>query len=221
MGLIYKNSVNETKIYKAYGLTVYGEIHEYEWMIDNYRREKAITSIRIVDENNKDVFSMILGNNCILWHAIDDGLMDDFLFWMVNCPEEVKDSNSIKRQVNVSLCKGESLFNHRIRQLKQRKREEEKRKEEIAKEEAKKDFIRLYCEENRLIPYFTYCNDTYLLKPYNDKVLDFIIKSIKDYKEMENIISFIEEYPDNKDVCIVKKGKMNDILDFINGCGKK
>lgn len=220
MGLIYKNNVEEAEVYKAYGLTVYGEVHEYEWTIDNYKREKAITSIRIVDKNN-ELLSMVLGNNCILWSAIDNGLMDDFLFWIVECPEESSNSAKIKKQVNVSLCNGESLFNHRIRQMKLRKREEEKRKEEITKEESKKDSVRLYCNKNGLIPYFTYCDNIYLIKPYNDKAIDFIIKSAKDHREMESIINFIEEHIDNKDACIVKKGKMDDILDFINGGGKK
>lgn len=35
MGLIYTKDVKETEIMSAYGFTVYGEVHKYEWTIFN------------------------------------------------------------------------------------------------------------------------------------------------------------------------------------------
>ena len=49
MGLILNNNVEESKIYSAYGLTVYGKVNRYVWTIDNNREENALTTIRVVD----------------------------------------------------------------------------------------------------------------------------------------------------------------------------
>lgn len=125
MGIIYNNNVKESKIYEAYGFTVYGKINEYEWSIYNYRRENALITIRIIDESGNDIFSMYMGNNCILQCRIDD-TMDNFLWWIA---EEHPDSYTIEKQVYSSLCSNNCLFNNSIQQRKVKRRREEERKE--------------------------------------------------------------------------------------------
>ena len=77
MGLILNNNVEESKIYSAYGLTVYGKINRYIWTMDNNKEEKALITIRIIDAEGNDIFSMNMGNNVILQSRIDD-IKDNF-----------------------------------------------------------------------------------------------------------------------------------------------
>lgn len=118
MGLIYNGNVQEAKIYQAYGLTVYGKINRYEGITYN---GNALISIRILDENGSDIFSIYLGNNFILQHCIDDTL-DNFLWWMV---EDHPNSYVIEQQIFKSLCASDSLFNYKIRQRKERQKREQ------------------------------------------------------------------------------------------------
>ena len=109
MGLILNNNVQETKICSAYGLTVYGKVNRYVWTLDN-REENALTTIRIADTEKNTIFSMNLGNNCILQRRIDD-TMDNFLYWIAT---KNPDKYVIEKQVRKSLCQSDCLFNHLI-----------------------------------------------------------------------------------------------------------
>lgn len=212
MGVIYNNNVEESKIYDAYGLSVYGKVNSYEWSIYNYRRENALITIRITDGSGNDIFSMYMGNNCILQCRIDDTL-DNFLWWIA---EDQPDNYSIERQVYKSLCASDSLFNYSIRNRKERKRREENEKRRITEhEKTKQDAIERivsYCDKNRVIPYFTH-DKVYIIKTYNEKAYQSI--KTADNKRMEIFIDFMERNPDNPDACIVKFDTMENILDYI------
>ena len=212
MGIIYNNNVEESKIYQAYGLTVYGKINRFEWTAYN-ETENALINIRITDANGNDVVSMYMGNNCILQRQIDDTL-DNFLWWIA---EEHPDSYTIEKQVYKSLCASDNFFNYKIRQRKDRqKKEEEEQKRFIEREKAQNaaiDSIKAYCKKNGLIPYFTY-DEVYLIKTHNDKAYNAI--STADNKRMENIIDFMQKHPDNVDGYIIKCDTMQNILRYIS-----
>ena len=60
MGIIYNENVQESKIYQAYGLTVYGKINRYVWATRENQEENALTAIRIVDASGnlkQDIYS--------------------------------------------------------------------------------------------------------------------------------------------------------------------
>lgn len=120
MGIIYDSNVEETKIYEAYGLIVYGKINRYVWTVFDKEDENALITIRITDLSGNDIFSMYMGNNCIFQSRVDDTL-DNFLYWIV---EDKPDSYLIERQVYESLCQADSLFNHLIMQKKCRQKKD-------------------------------------------------------------------------------------------------
>ena len=142
MGLILNNNVEESKIMSAYGLTVYGKINRYIWTISDRAEEKALITIRIIDAEGNDIFSMNMGNNVILQSRIDD-TMDNFLYWIAKDQPDVYD---IEKQVFKSLCASNCLFNHSIRQRKQN----EKRKEEEIQRIAERQAMEREEEEKRL-----------------------------------------------------------------------
>ena len=212
MGLILNNNVEETKIMSAYGLTVYGKINRYIWTISDRAEEKALITIRIADAEGNDIFSMNMGNNVILQSRIDD-TMDNFLYWIAKDQPDVYD---IEKQVYKSLCQSDSLFNHLIRQKKDRQRKadaERQRMEEAQKKEcAAVDSITNYSNENGLIPAFTY-EKVYLIKALTETAGN-VIKTA-DNKRIEGLLQFMESYPDNTDAKIIKSGTMEEILQYI------
>lgn len=211
MGIIFDNNVKETKIYQAYGLTVYGKINRYESTFRN-ETESALITIRITDENGNNIFAMYMGNNCIFQSCIDNTL-DNFLWWIV---EDKPDNYSIEKQVYKSLCASDSLFNHEIQNCKMRKRREEKEQARItelkAQEETDKLRVQLYCAQNGYYPYFAY-NHVYIIKLHNEKAED-ILKAANN-KQMESLIEFMQIHPENKDAHIVQDGNMEEILQYI------
>lgn len=213
MGLILNNNVQETKIMQAYGLTVYGKINRYLWTLEGNREENALINIIIVsDADNELLFAMQMGNRSILQCRIDD-TMDNFLYWIAT---EKPDTYSIEKQVYKSLCQSDSLFNHLIRQKKDRQRKadaERQRMEETQKKErAAVDSINDYSNVNGLIPAFTY-EKVYLIKALTEKAQN-VIKTA-DNKHMEGLLQFIESHPDNTDARIIKSGTMEEILQYI------
>ena len=70
MGLIYNENVKESKILEAHGLIAYGKINRYEWTFGYRENEDALITLRITDTDNNEIFSMYLGNNCILYRNI-------------------------------------------------------------------------------------------------------------------------------------------------------
>ncbi|MCM1234784.1 MAG: hypothetical protein NC489_32175 [Ruminococcus flavefaciens] len=209
MGLIYNSNVEEAKIYQAYSLTVYGKINRYEWEVFDRDTENALITIRITDKNNIDIFTMYMGNNCILQSRIDD-TMDNFLFWIV---ENKPDKYDIETQIYKSLCASDSLFNNKIKQQKLKKQKEIEEKARIAEREALRadnnDKIMAYCNKKGLFPYFTY-DYVYFIKIYNENVKSLFKKA--DNKQMDSYINFILRNPENKDACIIKRGYIENVL---------
>lgn len=213
MGLILNNNVEETKIMQSYGLTVYGKINRYVWTLEGNREENALINIIIVsDADNELLFAMQMGNRSILQCRIDD-TMDNFLYWIAT---EKPDTYSIEKQVYKSLCQSDSLFNHLIRQKKDRQRKadvEHQRMEEAQKKErASVDSINDYSNVNGLIPAFTY-EKVYLIKALTETA-ENVIKTA-DNKHMEGLLQFMESHPDNTDARIVASGTMEEILQYI------
>ena len=211
MGLILNNNVKETKIMSAYGLTVYGKINHYIWTISDRAEENALITIRIADAEGNDIFSMQMGNRCIFQCRIDD-TMDNFLYWIA---KDKPDSYDIEKQVFKSLCASNSLFNHSIRQRKQKeKREEEAQRiaERQAEEKRHIESINNYCNHKGLFFYQDY-TECYLLKALTETASNML--KTADKKQMHYIIGFAQKYPDNKDISIVKHDTIENILNYI------
>ena len=210
MGLILNNNVEETKIMQAYGLTVYGKINRYVWTISGNAEENALITIRIEDAEGNNIFDMSMGNNAILQSRIDD-TMDNFLYWII---KDQPDVYTIERQVFKSLCQTDSLFNHSIfnRKQKEKRQAEEDRRiaERKAEEQKNLNIINDYCIRKGLF----FCHDYsegYILKPLTEAA--FSILNTADEKQIVHIIQFATEHPENKDVQIVKRGTIENLVE--------
>ena len=215
MGIIYDGNVEEKKLYKAYGLTVYGKINRYVWTIHNGKEDECIITLRIANNDGNNLLDMYLGNNCIMYDAFDRTI-DNFLYWINT---ENPDTEQIKKQVFESLCKSDCWFNDRIRTRKfNAEREEENRKrieEQKKKERAALDKIKEYCRKKDLIFYYDGWT-VYLLKALNDKALDSINRAIenRDCDLMEKYMQFAKKYsdhPQNRDLRIIQSGTIQEI----------
>ena len=212
MGIIYDGSVEEKKLYKAYGLTVYGKINRYVWTIYNEKEDECIITLRITDNAGNNILDLYLGNNCSMMETFDRTI-DNFLYWIST---ENPDAEQIEKQVYQSLCRSDCWFNNRIRRRKfndRRKEEERKRLEEQKqKEQDALDKIKEYCRKKDLIFYYDGWK-VYLLKALTNKA-EVIVKSAIKYKQsekMEGYICLAEEVPENKDLRIVQSGEIRDI----------
>ena len=212
MGLILNNNVEESKIYSAYGLTVYGKINRYIWTMDNNKEEKVLITIRISDVEGNDIFSMQMGNRCIFQSRIDD-TMDNFLYWIV---KDHPDAYDIEKQVFKSLCASNCLFNHSIRQRKQNEKRKEEETQRIAERQAMEEkqitTITDYCKSKELFFYQDY-TECYLLKVLTETASNML--KTADKKQMDYIIDFAQKHPDNKDISIVKHDTIENILNYI------
>ena len=212
MGLILNNNVEESKIMSAYGLTVYGKINRYVWILEGNREEKALITIRIADAEGNNIFDMNMGNNAILQSRIDD-TMDNFLYWIA---KDHPDKYDIEKQVFKSLCASNCLFNHSIRQRKQNEKRKEEEAQRIAERQAEEkkqiDSIKDYCSRKGLFFYQDY-TEGYLLKALTETASNML--KTADKKQMDYIIDFAQKHPDNKDVSIVKHDTMENILNYI------
>lgn len=215
MGIIYDGNVEEKKLYKAYGLTVYGKINRYVWTIHNGKEDECVITLRITDSNGNNILDMYLGNNCAMYDTFDRTI-DNFLYWIAT---ENPDAEQIEKQVYQSLCQSDCWFNHRIqtRKFNARREEEERRRieEQKKKEQAALDKIKEYCRERDLIFYYDGWT-VYILKALNDKALESINRVIKnhDCEMMKKYIQFAKEYSDdprNKDLKIVQSGTIQEI----------
>lgn len=212
MGIIYDGNVEEKKLYKAYGLTVYGKINRYIWTIYNEKEDECIITLRIADSAGNNVFDMYLGNNCIMYDTFDRTI-DNFLYWIST---ENPDAEQIEKQVFESLCQSDCWFNDRIQMRKfndQRKEEEQKRiEEQKRKEQAALEKIKKYCQERDLIFYYDGWT-VYLLKTLNNKAEESVKNAIENrrFDNMKSYIQFAEEYPENTDLRIIQSGEIKDI----------
>ena len=212
MGIIYDGNVEEKKLYKAYGLTVYGKINRYVWTIHNGKEDECIIALRIANNDGNNLLDMYLGNNCIMYDTFDRTI-DNFLYWIST---ENPDVEQIKKQVFESLCKSDCWFNDRIRTRKfNAEREEEKRKrieEQKKKEQAALDKIKEYCQKKDLIFYYDGWT-VHLLKALDAKGRELINQAIEErnHDYMESYIQFAKKYPDNKDLRIIQSGTIQEI----------
>ena len=149
MGIIYDGNVEEKKLYKAYGLTVYGKINHYVWTIHNGKEDECIITLRIADSAENNVFDMYLGNNCIMYDTFDRTI-DNFLYWIST---ENPDTEQIEKQVYQSLCQSDCWFNDRITNQKFKERQQAETQRKIEEREARKraalDKIKEYCRKKR------------------------------------------------------------------------
>lgn len=212
MGIIYDGNVEEKKLYKAYGMTVYGKINRYVWTIHNGKEDECIITLRIADSNGNNILDLYLGNVCIMYDTFDRTI-DNFLYWINT---ENPDTEQIKKQVFESLCKSDCWFNDRIRTRKfNAEREEENRKrieEQKKKEQVALDKIKEYCRKKDLIFYYDGWT-VYLLKALNTKGRELVNQAIeeKNHDYMISYIQFAEKYPDNKDLRIIQSGTIQEI----------
>lgn len=212
MGIIYDGNVEEKKLYKAYGLTVYGKINRYVWTIHNGKEDECIIALRIANNDGNNLLDMYLGNNCIMYDTFDRTI-DNFLYWINT---ENPDTEQIKKQVFESLCKSDCWFNDRIRTRKfnaEREEEEQKRiEEQKQKEQVALDKIKEYCQKKDLIFYYDGWT-VYLLKALNTKGRELVNQAIeeKNHDYMISYIQFAEKYPDNKDLRIIQSGAIQEI----------
>lgn len=212
MGIIYNGNVEEKKLYKAYGLTVYGKINRYVWTIHNGKEDECIITLRISDNDRNNILDLYLGNNCAMYDTFDRTI-DNFLYWIST---ENPDSEQIEKQVFESLCQSDCWFNHRIQTRKfNAKREEEERKrieEQKKKEQAVLDKIKEYCLKKNLIFYYD-GRKIYLLKTSCDAAKSIINQAIeeKNHADMKRYIQFAEKYPENRDLHIIQSGTIQEI----------
>ena len=212
MGIIYDGDVEEKKLYKAYGLTVYGKINRYVWTIHNDKKDECIITLRIADNAGNNILDMYLGNVCIMYDTFDS-TVDNFLYWINT---ESPDAEQIKKQVYQSLCQSDCWFNHRIQTRKfNAKREEEERKrieEQKRKEQDALDKIKEYCRKKDLIFYYDGWK-VYILKALDMQGRELVNQAIeeKNHDYMESYIQFAKKYPDNKDLRIIQSGEIQEI----------
>lgn len=212
MGIIYDGNVEEEKLYKAYGLTVYGKINRYVWTIHNEKEDECIIALRIADSAGNNVLDMYLGNNCIMYDTFDRTI-DNFLYWISTGNP---DAEQIKKQVYQSLCQSDCWFNHRITNRKFKERQQAEIQRKIEEREAKKqdilDKIKEYCRKKNLIFYYDGWK-VYLLETSCDAATSIINQAIaeKNHTDMERYIQFAEKYPDNKDLHIIQSGTIQEI----------
>ena len=212
MGLILNNNVEESKIYSAYGLTVYGKINRYVWTISDRAEENALITIRIADAEGNDIFSMQMGNNVILQSRIDD-TMDNFLYWIA---KDQPDAYDIEKQIFKALCASNCLFNHSITQRKQKEKRQAEEAQRIAERKAMEEkqiaTITDYCKSKGLFFYQDY-TEGYLLKAHTETALNMLTTA--DKKQMDYIIDFAQKHPDNKDISILKHDTIENIINYI------
>ena len=212
MGIIYNGNAEEKKLYKAYGLTVYGKINRYVWTIHNGKEDECIITLRIANNDGNNLLDMYLGNNCIMYDTFDRTI-DNFLYWINT---ENPDTEQIKKQVYESLCQSDCWFNHRIetRKFNDRRNEEERKRieKQKKKEQAALDKIKEYCRKKNLIFYYDECT-VYLLETSCNAATSLVNQAIaeKNHTDMERYIQFAEKYPDNKDLHIIQSGTIQEI----------
>ena len=218
MGLIWNEKVEESKILEAYGLIAYGKINCYDWSFGYRKNEDALITLRITDTENNEIFSVYLGNNCILQSRIDDTL-DNFLYWIV---QEHPDNYSIEKQVYDSLTQSNCFFNDMIMRKKMLKRKEEEEKRKKEEEEKKKnimiDTIKSYCAEKGFFLFLIWGDEACIIKPISESGK----KNIQDrvngtYKDKEIVIDFVEKYPKNKDAELINKGSLEEMYKYVCG----
>lgn len=213
MGIIYNANVEETELYTAYGMTVYGKINRYEWSIFTDRDdEDCLISLRITTKNG-ELINEFLGNNCIFYDNFVRTI-DNFLYWIKT---EQPDLFLIRKQIEKVLQQTDSIFNSLIQNRKTaelhkllKAKQDEERK---AKEEAKKTEIDILCR-NKGLQFYSELFDQYIIKPMNERAKDLCSHGILNGK-IKDYIEFAIKYPDNKDLQVVKFETIEECYQWI------
>lgn len=220
MGIICDKKAEEKELYSAYGMTVYGKENRYDSVFSPEVKSAYIT-LRFTkgEENLADVY---LGNRCVFKTTFND-TVDDFLYWI---KEEKPESYQIEDAVFKYLCNNDSLFRHRIEQMKQRERKHKEAGERTERYKAEmqkqKEFIKEKCKDNNWMlyinDYYPYC-DVYIFKPLNDNAKSLIEYTIasKDTSGLEFYVNFVEEHPENKDLEVVHYGNIEGVFNALKG----
>lgn len=217
MGIIYNPHTEEKELYTAYNMTVYGKINRYEWTIySNRAAENCYITLRITDTEGNNIININMGNNAIMESVFHDTI-DNFLYWIkTEKPTRIQ----IENQIFCSLCQSDSIFNHRMMNRKmndKRKEEEEKRTFEHQEQEKKSRItIETYCKEKGLFFYVGY-DEVVIIKALTNECRRLLAEEQRrnNTDKIKSIIDFIEKYPCNHDGKIVKRGTMEDIVDWI------
>ena len=217
MGIIYNPHIEEKELYKDYNMTVYGKVNRYEWTIYNDREsENCYITLKITDAEGNDIININLGNNAIM-ERVFNNTIDNFLYWI---KAEEPTQRQIEEQIFRSLCQSDSIFNHYMMNRKlndKRKAEEEKRTVERQQQEKKnRAIIETYCKENGLFFYIGY-DEVIILKATTNNSRSMLADAQRNNNtdKIQMLVSWVEKYPNNNDVKIVKRGSMEEILQYI------
>lgn len=120
MSILYYNSdLRETKIYEAYGYTVYVKINKYQSSIDGFTND-CYTSIKIINSEGNEIINCSFSNQAIDKNVFTKTI-DLFLFWIsTNKPSQ----QEIINQIHKSLLAYNGLFITRMSSTKYKKRQE-------------------------------------------------------------------------------------------------
>ena len=220
MGIIYDKEAKEKKLYKAYDMTVYGKEMTYNWSIyPDKSDELCITSLRIT-KGNENVFKTELGNNCIFKDNFDRTI-DNFLYYI---KKDSPNAFDIEQTMFKTLTQSNSLFNHRMEQRKkveQKEVNERKRVRKINEETQNKiDYIKKKASRYKWLVYANKILDKCVIfKVKTKEGREFLEEHIAkdDEKEMERIVEFINNYPENPDASIIFEGSINKATERFNG----
>ena len=124
--VLWNREAVESKLYSAYGMTVYGKVNTYQWNIfAGNPVEKCLISLRIVKEN-QEILNISMGNNIIL-ERVFDRTIDNFLYWIA---KEFPFNNEVEDMVFRTLTRFNTLFNSRMENLKWHEKEKERKLKE-------------------------------------------------------------------------------------------
>lgn len=220
MGIIYNSNVPEKELYSNYGIVVYGKENDYDWTIyPDKPREKCYISLRItniINGKENDIINIILGNRCIFKENFDRTI-DNFLYWI---DRDFPSEYSIENAVFKSLTCTDSIFNYRMENRKRKECQEEKQRKRIEEQEQKERVavaeIENYCKEKGLFFYKEY-DEGIILKALTNDVRIQIAETTKqdNMDRIKMYFDFAEKYPNNNDLQIVKRGSLEDILQYM------
>lgn len=216
MGIMYNENVEENKLYKAYGITVYGKVNKYSWSIYPDKADEDCIIFLRLEKNGEEFFRIHLGNNCIMKENFDRTI-DNFL-WHVN--KENPDRFDLENGIFNTLCQANSLFNHMIEQHKRREQKEvdDKHKREEREKEIKNmiKYISAECENKDWL-FYTRHYDSYgeciVFAPKNDKAREAILNALEsdNNEKLKFYVEFSDNYPDNKDLDVKANGQIDEV----------
>lgn len=209
---IITNNTEETRLYEAYGMTVYGTENKYDWTIYPDKPTEIIYTTFRIEKNGKDIVNVVVGNRCI-FEKIFLRSIDNFLWWI---DKDNPDLYTIEKAVFRSLCEYNTLFNYKIENRKSQEQEnlqyDVRREAIIAEEERKLKEISEYCRKKKLV-YKKYYEKMYLIKIMDKGVREMIVDA--DEKKLKWLVEFMHEHPDNTQATIVIEGELDEIIDKI------